>query len=296
MRNGQGRRRNRGPRPQQGTGTGQPPRPEQNARMDARVRGNAHQLLEKYRNMARDATLAGDRITAEYYFQYADHYYRVLNENRPRPDEGRARQGRDWQDRDDQDEDDDEGDARADRDARDGRDARPERARADWSARPIEDRRDAAGRRDWSARPEASEEDDRAVPPGRGDSDRGRFDRDGRDAREAQRLGRASSRPAAMREPADAGEDGGMIALAALPPAISRPATRLDEEAAAPPSRRARRAAEDPAEADREAAPPVNGPADAAAPLAPKRRGRPPKARAAEAGAADASPAPLEDA
>ena len=34
--------------------------------------------------MARDAQLAGDRVQTEYYLQYADHYFRVLSENRAR--------------------------------------------------------------------------------------------------------------------------------------------------------------------------------------------------------------------
>ena len=34
---------------------------------------------EKYLNMARDALHAGDRITAENYFQHADHYQRLLD-------------------------------------------------------------------------------------------------------------------------------------------------------------------------------------------------------------------------
>lgn len=53
-------------------------------RMDVRQRGNATQLLEKYKALARDATQGGDRVQAEYFMQYADHYYRVLNEFRAR--------------------------------------------------------------------------------------------------------------------------------------------------------------------------------------------------------------------
>lgn len=60
-------------------------------RIDNRARGNAPQLLEKYRNMARDAQLAGDRVNAEYYLQFADHYFRVLADNRARQEEQQAR-------------------------------------------------------------------------------------------------------------------------------------------------------------------------------------------------------------
>jgi len=46
---------------------------------EIRVRGNAHQVLEKYLAMARDASSQGDRIAAENYFQHAEHYFRVIN-------------------------------------------------------------------------------------------------------------------------------------------------------------------------------------------------------------------------
>jgi len=62
-------------------------------RQDNRQRGNAAQLLEKYKNMARDAQLAGDRVQSEYYLQYADHYFRMLGESRARFDEQRRQRG-----------------------------------------------------------------------------------------------------------------------------------------------------------------------------------------------------------
>lgn len=46
---------------------------------DVKVRGNAQQVVEKYLQLGRDATLSGDRITAESYFQHAEHYYRLMN-------------------------------------------------------------------------------------------------------------------------------------------------------------------------------------------------------------------------
>jgi hypothetical protein len=48
---------------------------------DVKVRGNAQQVVEKYLTLARDASVAGDRITAESYYQFAEHYYRVMNAN-----------------------------------------------------------------------------------------------------------------------------------------------------------------------------------------------------------------------
>ena len=46
---------------------------------DMRLRGTAQQLFEKYLQLGRDATSAGDRVMAESYFQHAEHYFRILN-------------------------------------------------------------------------------------------------------------------------------------------------------------------------------------------------------------------------
>jgi Domain of unknown function (DUF4167) len=92
-----GRRRGRGGQ------RGQSPGGQPGNRQDNRQRGNAAQLLEKYKSMARDAQLAGDRVQTEYYLQFADHYFRVLSESRARFEEQNPRRGRD-------DGDDDEGD------------------------------------------------------------------------------------------------------------------------------------------------------------------------------------------
>ncbi len=51
-------------------------------RSEQKVRGNPKQLVEKYKNQARESLQAGDRTQAEYFFQFADHYYRVANEMR----------------------------------------------------------------------------------------------------------------------------------------------------------------------------------------------------------------------
>ncbi len=61
---------------------------------EGRVRGNAHQVYEKYIGLARDALSLGDRVAAEGYYQYAEHYYRVLNvRTDPRPN-GEGQSGR----------------------------------------------------------------------------------------------------------------------------------------------------------------------------------------------------------
>jgi hypothetical protein len=46
---------------------------------EAKVRGTAQQVLEKYQALARDAYSAGDRILAEGYMQHAEHYYRIIS-------------------------------------------------------------------------------------------------------------------------------------------------------------------------------------------------------------------------
>jgi hypothetical protein len=72
----------------------------QGNRIDSRARGNAPQLLEKYKKLAHDASLNGDRVQTEYYLQFADHYFRVIADNRAQREEQRG--GR----RDDRDQDD----------------------------------------------------------------------------------------------------------------------------------------------------------------------------------------------
>ena len=156
IRNNQNRRRRggNGPRPQQMNGGG-----NYGNRLDNRQRGNASQLLEKYKALARDAQQAGDRVTAEYYLQYAEHYYRVLGDYRDKqPEQGRQR-GRDFYEDDgngfgdeaeagDEDRSEARGDGRNDgrdddREPRDDDDARSEDSRGNWQGeRPRERNRD----------------------------------------------------------------------------------------------------------------------------------------------------------
>ena len=64
---------------------------------ETKVRGNAQQVVEKYLQLARDATLAGNPVMAENFFQHAEHYYRIQaangtgNENR---NDGRSQNDR----------------------------------------------------------------------------------------------------------------------------------------------------------------------------------------------------------
>ena len=45
-----------------------------------RTKGNISQLYEKYHKLAKESSSSGDRIQAEYYFQFADHYSRLMAE------------------------------------------------------------------------------------------------------------------------------------------------------------------------------------------------------------------------
>ncbi|MEX1249625.1 MAG: DUF4167 domain-containing protein [Hyphomonas sp.] len=45
---------------------------------DVKIRGSAQQVLEKYQQYARDAHTSGDRVLSEAYFQYAEHYQRIV--------------------------------------------------------------------------------------------------------------------------------------------------------------------------------------------------------------------------
>ena len=176
MQNRQNGRRRRGsggnnPRPM-----GQPMGGQTANRLEVRVRGNAHQLLDKYKVLARDAHQAGDRVATEYYLQHADHYFRVLNDTRIRQDEMRARRGVFDQFEDDnqgmdgdesQGNEGDDGDLqdgpqersrspRQDRDSRQDRDARQERE-PKQERRPRYEPRDRTEQRD---RPQADYQDD----------------------------------------------------------------------------------------------------------------------------------------
>ncbi|MEA3051091.1 MAG: hypothetical protein QOG84_2927 [Sphingomonadales bacterium] len=161
--NGRRRGRGGGPRsPNQGPNPGN--------RQDNRSRGNAAQLLEKYKALARDAQMGGDRVQTEYWLQFADHYYRVLNENRARFEEQRPRRD-DYSDEDEGEEsgvnaaaDGDESDGRYDRDDREDRGERQDRGyrdRGDRPERPERPRREFRAERNGEPRPERRPRDER---------------------------------------------------------------------------------------------------------------------------------------
>jgi hypothetical protein len=123
-----GRRRGRGgTRPPNGSNNA----PERGNRLDSRARGNASQLHEKYKTLARDAQMQGDRVMTEYYLQFADHYFRVLSESRSRFEEQRPRGREDNAEFDDEDSDgesggyDERGDYRADENSQEYRQNAP---------------------------------------------------------------------------------------------------------------------------------------------------------------------------
>lgn len=148
-----GRRRGRGGQRPQGM-----PGNSGNAR-DNRQRGNAAQLLEKYKNMARDAQLAGDRVQTEYFLQFADHYFRVLSESRVRFEEQRRQRG--------DDDNDDDGEELVEADAEGS--AETEERQPRRRSRDREDRNDRSERPDRQSRgngrtAEPADDDDHRMP------------------------------------------------------------------------------------------------------------------------------------
>ncbi len=47
---------------------------------EGKVRGTPQQIIDKYNQLARDATLGNDRVAAENFQQHAEHYTRLLGE------------------------------------------------------------------------------------------------------------------------------------------------------------------------------------------------------------------------
>lgn len=189
-------------------------------RQDNRQRGNAAQLLEKYKNMARDAQLAGDRVQSEYFLQFADHYFRVLDEGRARFEEQRRQRGDDSSDDSDNDGNVGQG--------------------SDYDRGDDDNRRhrDNAGQ---------SEDD------GEGDNRRqrgnvARSDEDDGDNR--RQRGNGSGRDRSRRNAAPQSQDNDQrIPVEVLPPAIGRESGD-GEEASPKPRRRTRRPAGDGDDAD----------------------------------------------
>ena len=219
-----GRRRGRGgqqPRGMSGNSGG-------NAR-DNRQRGNAAQLHEKYKSMARDAQLAGDRVQTEYYLQFADHYFRMLGDARPRFDE--QKRGRD----DDQDDgDDDRMDSDMDGDDDDGdQDEQPQRqqpqARPRNDREPRSDREPRPDREPRSDREPRADREPRRERPSveRAASDRAEPRHERPNGRTRDDDGRARGRDSAPAEDE-------RIDFAVLPPAIGTASDDEDDRTTGP--------------------------------------------------------------
>ena len=82
-------------------------------RIDNRARGNAPQMLEKYKKLAHEASLNDDRVQTEYYLQFADHYFRVIADIQAQKDEARAKRDAERKPGDDDDSDDDRDEERS---------------------------------------------------------------------------------------------------------------------------------------------------------------------------------------
>ena len=247
-RNQNNRRRGRGNRNQGGGGN-------QANRIDSRARGNAPQLLDKYKKLAEDAHRNGDRVQAEYYLQFADHYFRVIADNKARQDEQRGDQRTGRQDEREQDDfdSDDEGDGDSRRyDSRGsddrGRDNR-DRDNRDRDNR-NRDNRDRDNRGSESRRPRRDSRRDNtdeagAIEASEGPSfepDENPFTRDNSETREdkpKRRVGRPRKDAGAANGKGEPDANAGIDA-AALPPSFS--ANDGDEQ---PAPRRRRKRGED---------------------------------------------------
>ena len=209
-----GRRRGRGGQRPQGISG----RPDGN-RQDNRQRGNAAQLLEKYKALARDMQLAGDRVQTEYYLQFADHYFRVLEDGRSRFEEQDQRRRRDQDD----DDGEDQLGAEAQSSEDDGEEQRPAPRRNRQDGEPRGDRPQRAERPERNDRPQRVEREDRPA----------RAEREDRPER--------AERPARPRRDTPQPTEGDeRIALGVLPPAIG--IVNDDAEVEAPrPRRRVRK-------------------------------------------------------
>ena len=189
-----------------------------NAR-DNRQRGNAAQLLEKYKSMARDSQLAGDRVQTEYYLQFADHYFRVLEEGRSRFEDQQQQPQQSRRNRDDDDDYDNDDEVSADG----GDGGGDDEAAAEPVQRPQ--RRERPERND---RPERNERNDRPAQRERF-AGNDRAERPDRPLRDRPQQGNANGN---SRDPEDDGDE--RISLGVFPPAIGAGIVEVEEDAPKP--------------------------------------------------------------
>lgn len=189
------RRRGRGNRNQGGNGN-------QLNRIDSRARGNAPQMLEKYRKLAQDAQHNGDRVQMEYYLQFADHYFRVIADNKARAEEQRGG-GRRHEEREAAEDFDDDFDF--DRGRRSDTPTRTpyEQPRASAEAEIVEGEPGQEGESFLAAEPQGDEAAPREEARGRG-----RRQRKARDGGERVRKAERDEAAAETGEASESGESG----------------------------------------------------------------------------------------
>jgi hypothetical protein len=246
-----GRRRGRNNNPRQTGGGGNRGNGDSGNRIDNRARGNAAQLLEKYRNLARDAQMAGDRVNAEYYLQFADHYFRVLADNRARQEEQQQRFRRNDDSDQDGDDQDDQFDSMGDE-------------VDEFAPPPMQEQRPPRRERDRDRdgnRGEATREGNRSEG-NRGEGARAESNRSESNRSEGNRTRERTERTERSkperRQPVANDDGDGDIGLPSLPPSIGRIEASDEDETEAPRA--------------------VEAPEDVAAEPAPKpRRGRRPR-------------------
>lgn len=206
---GNNRRRGRGNNRPQGGGN-------QLNRIDSRARGNAPQLLEKFKKLAQDAAMNGDRVQAEYYYQFADHYFRVIADGQAQKDDPRAR-----------------------RDGQRDQEGFEEDGDFDRGPRRFEDRSEPREDRSEPREDTAEEQVEREVPAPSFEPPENPFVRDNRPPRDRNR--NRDERPARRprrdaREAGDAPVDGAAgpsIDVAVLPPAINPADTPVAKDSGA---------------------------------------------------------------
>lgn len=221
-----GRRRGRGGQRQQGNGR------DNGNRIDNRARGNAPQLLEKYKTLARDSQLSGDRVMTEYYLQFADHYFRVVAESRARFEETR-RQRDDWQGEEGYEGEEQNLDQNAENYAEDGQDE--DRPQQQQPRREFRERNDRDYNRDGNR-----DNRDNNRDRGERDGNRQRYanDRNGNGDRNGNRFNGNRAR-----EEEDERTESGGIDIAVLPPAFASdgPMTPIDIDDVEPAPAKPRR-------------------------------------------------------
>lgn len=235
--NNNNRRRGRGNRNQGGGGGGG----NQGNRIDSRARGNAPQMLDKFKKLAEDAHRHGDRVQAEYYLQFADHYFRVIADNRVRQEEprGAQRSEREQDDFELEDENDPDAGRRYDSPRESARDSQRDSAGDGQRDGPREQRPRRDRDRDERHRPRYEDRASEGVPIEA--EDNAAFEPDGNPF---MREIRDDTAPRAKRAPRPRRPNGQepVIDAAVLPPAFSaNDAGDRDEAADAAPRRRRKR-------------------------------------------------------